>query len=109
MAGTGERVLKIREALGLTQAQFAAMIGLKTGKSISRIECGETKLTSTNAEAICAKFFVNKEFLLEGKGQMFSEDLLHKSIKRKLNKLTPQKLKITEKFIDCMLELDENQ
>lgn len=48
-----ERVLFLREnVLKMTQAELAQSIGLKSGKSISRIECGTTKLISTNTKAI---------------------------------------------------------
>lgn len=65
-----ERVKNIRVALGLSQDAFGAELGLKRA-AISRIESGAVNLTDANIILICEKFRVNREWLMNGTGEMF--------------------------------------
>lgn len=64
------RVKEIRVALGLSQDAFGAKLGLKRA-AVSRIESGAVNLTETNVILICERFNVNREWLLNGTGEMF--------------------------------------
>ena len=65
-----ERIKSIRSALGLSQEAFGSRIGIKKA-AVSRIESGAVNLTETNIMLICEKFDVNREWLLNGTGEMF--------------------------------------
>lgn len=69
----GERIKKIRKALGLTLEKFGEQIGLKKN-SVSQIENGKNDLTEANAKAICREFNVNEEWLKDEIGEMFNPE-----------------------------------
>lgn len=65
-----ERIVKIRKAKGMTQAEFAAKLGV----SRSNIASYETR-TNTMSDAVvglvCKTFNVNETWLRTGEGEMF--------------------------------------
>lgn len=48
----GKRIRKARAELGLSQQDFAELIGLETGQAVSNLERGETALTSKRARRL---------------------------------------------------------
>jgi transcriptional regulator with XRE-family HTH domain len=69
----GVRLKELRSALGMNQSTFGEAIGLKKS-AISILEAGQNNLTDRNATAICEKFNVRREWLLEGEGEMFGPE-----------------------------------
>jgi transcriptional regulator with XRE-family HTH domain len=70
----GDRLIKIRDSLGLTQKSFAK--GLYVSQTYySNIENGNKKINDRVIALICSQYGVNKEYLLNGKGEVFSKDL----------------------------------
>jgi transcriptional regulator with XRE-family HTH domain len=65
------RVIAIRKALKLNQAEFAEHLGMKS-TSLSMIEVGPNPLTEKNVKLICMLFNVNESWLRTGEGEMFS-------------------------------------
>lgn len=65
-----ERMRKLREYLGLSQAQFAYKIG-KTPGMISLVETGRSGLSEESLNDISREFGVNKQWLQTGSGGMF--------------------------------------
>lgn len=65
-----ERVKAVRQALGLSQQEFGSRIGIKIS-AMSYLESGKSRLTESNAILICKEFNVNREWLLNGTGEMF--------------------------------------
>lgn len=65
----GERVKKVREMMGLTQAEFGSRLGFKWDK-IKNIETNLQKLTPEIALDIEDKFSFSFRWLLTGKGSM---------------------------------------
>lgn len=66
---TNERVKQLREALGQSQEQFGASIGIsKSG--ISNIENGLRKVTEKHIKLICMIYKINEDWLRNGKGKM---------------------------------------
>lgn len=65
-----ERIKSIRSALGLSQEAFGSRLGIKKA-AVSRIESGAVNLTETNVILICERFNVNRDWLLNGTGEMF--------------------------------------
>lgn len=69
----GERLKQVREELGINQKVFAAKIGMEQG-SLSDIERGRKKL-STSAHRKIAQFFgVNISWVLTGDGEKLLND-----------------------------------
>lgn len=68
----GNRILYLREQLGLTQAEFGKRICL-TPKQVSRLECGQNRLTDRNIKIICYEFDVNMDWLCYNKGEIFRD------------------------------------
>ena len=67
----GTRVKKVRLRKGISQEQFGEIIGIKKA-AVSKIENGENSLSKGNLLAICRQFNVNKEWLINGNGEMFT-------------------------------------
>lgn len=66
------RIKEVREAKGLSQADFAEMLNLKRN-SISLIEVGKRNPSDRTILDICNTFSVSEEWLRTGKGKMFIE------------------------------------
>lgn len=77
----GERVKILRKDLGLTLEKFGERLGV-TKVAISKIEKGIRNLTNQMAKAICREYHVNYEWLVNGDGEMFSDndDLIDRMI-----------------------------
>lgn len=65
-----ERVLLIRQTLGLSQEMFGEKIGL-TKSGISNIEKGNRSVTERHIKLISSQFNVSEEWLRTGQGEMF--------------------------------------
>jgi len=65
------RIKAVRKALGLSQRAFCRGIFLSQG-FYAQIESGLKKANERIYELISTKYNVNKEWLLTGKGEMFS-------------------------------------
>ena len=65
-----DRVKKIRQESGITQAQFADRIGLSRNY-VAMIEIGQREPSDRTISDICREFGVNEEWLRTGKGEMF--------------------------------------
>lgn len=65
-----ERIKKIRKCLGLTQQEFADRLGIKRG-AIANYEIGRNVPIDAVVSLICREFNVNREWLVEGTGEMF--------------------------------------
>jgi transcriptional regulator with XRE-family HTH domain len=66
-----ERIKAVRTTLKLSQRDFSKGIFLEQS-SYARIEQGAVKPNERIIELICAKYRVNKTYLKENKGDMFS-------------------------------------
>lgn len=65
-----ERLKELRNALNLTQAQFAERLNLSRNY-IAQAEVGLKTLSDRTFKDICREFNVNPVWLLEGKEEMF--------------------------------------
>lgn len=66
----GERIRKVRNALGLTLEKFGDRLGV-TKVAISNLEKGNRNLTEQMTKAICREFNVDYMWLTTGDGEMF--------------------------------------
>jgi DNA-binding XRE family transcriptional regulator len=74
MGNASKCIAKLREELGLNQSEFARKIGV-TSQLINKIEAETAKLSDINKRLICYTFGVRKEWLDNGTGKMFNEDI----------------------------------
>lgn len=65
----GDRIKKVRRALNLTQAEFAARIG-SVQNTLTGYESGRRNPSAPVISLICERFGVNEEWLRTGKGEM---------------------------------------
>ena len=84
-----QRVRIVRQALKLTQAEFAKQVGLAQ-TALSMIELGNNTLTDKVIKLICAEFGVNETWIRTGKGQMMKESPQLKELGDILVNLTPE-------------------
>lgn len=66
----GERIRKVRKALGLTLEKFGEKIGMKKN-SVSQLENGKNSVTERVVKAICREYNVDYMWLITGDGEMF--------------------------------------
>lgn len=66
-----ERVKQLRLALGLSQEEFGAKIGLKSKASVSKIEKGINGTTEQTLQSMCRVFDASYLWLTTGEGPMF--------------------------------------
>lgn len=65
-----ERLKEIRKALGLTQKEFAARIGIKQN-TIAQYEIGRNEPIDAVVSLICREYNVDEVWLRTGAGEMF--------------------------------------
>jgi transcriptional regulator with XRE-family HTH domain len=98
----GKRLIKLREALDITQEKFAKRIRVSKGY-ISSLEISKRKLNLRLIKLISDTFDVNERWLKTGNGEMFTnpKDVslkevisLYKQLHPKLQKLVIEQLKV---------------
>lgn len=109
------RLKFLRKELGLSQESFGKKVGV--GKTaISKLEKGENNLTEQMTKLICKEFNVGLGWLIEGKGEMFTdvdsdimaridyimtgENDMAKNTFKAFAKLSEEDWKVIEKLID---------
>lgn len=65
-----EKIKEIRQALGLSQAEFADRLKM-TRTYVSLLEQGKRQASVRTLEQICDTFNVNGAWLMNGEGEMF--------------------------------------
>jgi len=71
MAEIRERIRKVRETLKISQRDFAKCVFISQ-TLLADIEIGNRNVNDRTIQLIATEFKVNKEWLLTGKGDMFS-------------------------------------
>lgn len=69
----GNRVKMVRKDLHMNQEEFGQWLGGLKKSSISKIERSQNGISQRNIDALCSVFHVNREWLLTGNGQMYSD------------------------------------
>src|SRR6266508_4550351 len=72
LSAIGQRVKEIRKANRLTQAAFAASIGLSQN-FLSRVEAGTERLSSPCVLLLAHSYRINERWLRTGEGPMYSD------------------------------------
>ena len=83
------RVRIVRQALKLTQREFAKKVGLAQ-TALSMIEVGKNTLTDKVLKLICAELGVNETWMRTGRGEMMKESPSLKELGDILVNLTPE-------------------
>lgn len=65
-----ERIRKLRKSQGMTQEEFANILGLSRN-FISQVESGAKKPSNRTKNDICREFSVSEEWLETGNGDMY--------------------------------------
>ncbi|MDR1362429.1 MAG: helix-turn-helix transcriptional regulator [Spirochaetaceae bacterium] len=71
MSEIRDRIQKSREALNVSQREFAKRIFVSK-TLLSEIELGNRKVSDKTIQLISTEFNINKEWLITGKGEMFT-------------------------------------
>ncbi len=90
-----DRLKQIRKHLGLSQIEFARRINVSPG-FVSNIENGRCNLSEDTIENICSSFNVERDWLLYGKGEMFTPGNEKASAERKSSGDRVKKVRIDE-------------
>lgn len=96
----GQRIMERRKKLGLTQEALAEKSDLTT-QFVSYAESGKRGMRPENLMRVAAALAVSTDYLLTG--DIIDKDKL--LLSEKLDKLTPQQVRIVENVIDECIAL----
>ena len=96
----GQRIMERRKKLGLTQEALAELSELTT-QFVSYAEVGKRGMRPENLMKVAAALGVSTDYLLTG--DIIDKDKL--LLSEKLDKLTPQQVRIVENIIDECIAL----
>lgn len=68
-----DRIKQLRKELHMSQTEFASSIGLHRS-TISSYECGRVEPPENIQNSICQVFKVNRRWLSDGEGSMFTSE-----------------------------------
>lgn len=107
MSNVGERVKELRKDKKLSQGKFGANLGLSRSH-ICNIEKGTRSLNKQTISQICSVYNINREWLLEGIGVMYKDELDKYNIDdedvKKFMCLFLKADKITQEFVLDLME-----
>ena len=103
-----ERIKEIRNALGLTQQEFADAVKVKRN-TVATYEMGRSIPSDAAVALICKQFEVNENWLRTGEGEMF----VKKSKDEQIGDLIGEVLKTDEdsfkrRLVSALSKLDES-
>lgn len=64
-----KRIYEVRQSASLSMRAFGEKIGI-SGQSVARLESGENNPSEQTIRAICSEFNVNRDWLVDGVGEM---------------------------------------
>lgn len=103
-----ERIVQLRKELKLSQAAFAEKINLSRN-FIGLVECGERNISERTIVDICEVFHVNKEWLLDGNGDIFKKRTRNQEIGAFANEVMKDvDSSFKKRFILALSKLDES-
>ena len=101
-----KRLKELRIKLVMSQAELGEFIGI-SNFAISSIERGERNLTERNLSLICEKLKVNRAWLENGIGEMFSDELPLDEFTSLLADIDANAKEKTREFLELYWKLDE--
>lgn len=63
------RICEVRKSVSLSMRAFGEKIGI-SGQSVARLESGENNPSEQTIRAICSEFNINRDWLVDGIGEM---------------------------------------
>lgn len=103
-----ERLKFLRDELGLNQTEFSDKLNV-TSTTISKIEKGQRNLTDRMMNDICREFMVNKEWLMNGTGDMFISTTMDKDIAGLMGKVLADNDEFLKKVFLTFAKLTDNE
>lgn len=64
-----KRIYEVRQSVSLSMRAFGERIGI-SGPSVARLESGENNPSEQTIRAICSEFSINRDWLVDGIGEM---------------------------------------
>jgi transcriptional regulator with XRE-family HTH domain len=103
------RIKKVREAVGLSQRDFSALLSLSSSYC-GGVESGTLKVNRRFIRSIACEFNINEDWLLNGVGEMFAENSDEKFSKLLgVFKELPAKYQhVVFKLIEVLRKLDDS-
>lgn len=101
---SGDRVKLLRKELNLTLEKFGERLGVKKN-AISQIENGRNSLTDQMTKAICREYHVNYAWLVNGDGEMFSND--DADLKERIDQIMEGESDFHKTLIKSIINLDD--
>lgn len=102
-----QRIKDVRKALGLTQEDFAARLGLTRG-AITNIEFNKTEPKPLLVQLICKEFNVNEFWLRTGEGEMFIRKTRNDELAEFFGQLSQEDDSFKKRLISALSRLDVN-
>ena len=103
-----QRMKMVREALGMSQANFAESADIGLGV-IKNIDSNRTEPNDHFYNVLCARYNINRAWLETGEGEMFVEMSRAEKIGRFVaDVLEDEPDSFRRKLIDILIELDED-
>ncbi|WP_457792138.1 helix-turn-helix domain-containing protein [Anaeromassilibacillus sp. SJQ-5] len=102
------RIKELRQSLQLSQAKFAKAIAVSNGY-IAGIELGKRTVNDRMVMLICATFHVREDWLRNGEGSMFEQELEQEleQLKHLFGQLRPEFKEYVLKELQNLLELQD--
>lgn len=101
-----KRIVAIRKALGMTQAEFSATLGTSR-VNLSNIEIGRTTPTEMFIKMLCTKYKVDEIWLRTGVGEMFGEASRDEQVAAFFMGALSGDDKFKKVFVSALASLDE--
>ena len=103
-----QRMKMVREALGMSQANFAESADIGLGV-IKNIDSNRTEPNDHFYNVLCARYNINRTWLETGEGEMFVEMSRAEKIGRFVSDvLEDEPDSFRRRLIDILIELDED-
>ena len=103
MISVNERIKQLRSVLKISQKEFSKKIYIAQS-TYGEIETGVRKVNDRILQLICSQFNVNKDWLKNGKGEMFGEEKPDIGLEH-LNEIYKQLDKTLQKYLLEQTEL----
>lgn len=103
-----ERIRQIRKELNLTQQEFADSLDTSRN-NVAGWETGTRTPSATALALICTRHNVNKDFLFEGKGEMFKKLDMENELMAWAGKILGENDSFKKRFVRMLMTLDEDE
>lgn len=101
-----DRLKLVRKNASLSQSDFGKAIGI-SGSQIGCYENNLREITERSLNAICREFNVNKEWLLEGTGEMYSISKEEDELAKAFSEISLSGNERLKELVKKLNELDE--